>query len=55
MCLVSTLAAAGPWIGGALKDRTGGFEGAFWLFAGAAAIAFVAVLLMPTRPKPQLT
>jgi OFA family oxalate/formate antiporter-like MFS transporter len=55
MCLVSTLAAAGPWIGGALKDRTGGFEGAFWLFAGVAAIAFVAVLLMPTRPKPQLT
>ncbi len=46
MCLVSTLAAAGPWIGGALKDRYGGFEGAFWLFAAIAAIALVAVLLM---------
>jgi len=46
MCLISTLAAAGPWIGGALKDRTGGFEGAFWLFAAVAAAAMVAVVLM---------
>lgn len=56
MCLVSTLAAAGPWIGGALKDRTGGFEGAFWLFAGVAALAFVAVALMrPVRAPPDQT
>ena len=47
MCLVSTLAAVGPFIGGALRDRTGGFEGAFWLFAGVAAVALVAVALMP--------
>ena len=46
MCLVSTLAAIGPFIGGALKDRTGGFEGAFWLFAGVAAVALAAVALM---------
>lgn len=46
MCLVSTLAAAGPWIGGALKDRTGAFDGAFWLFAAVAAAALVAVVLM---------
>jgi MFS transporter, OFA family, oxalate/formate antiporter len=52
MCLVSTLAAAGPWIGGALKDRTGGFEGAFWLFAGVAALALMAVVLMPKTPRP---
>lgn len=52
MCLVSTLAAAGPWIGGALKDHTGGFEGAFWLFAAVAAAALVAVVLM--RPLNRL-
>jgi len=52
MCLVSTLAAAGPWIGGALKDRTGGFEGAFWLFAAVAGAALVAVALMrPLQTK----
>ncbi len=54
MCLVSTLAAVGPWIGGALKDHTGGFEGAFWLFAAVAAAALVAVALMkpPRSPRP---
>ena len=46
MCLVSTLAAAGPWIGGAMKDHTGGFEGAFWLFAAVVVAALVAVALM---------
>jgi MFS family permease len=50
MCLVSTVAAVGPFIGGALKDRTGGFEGAFWLFAGVAAVALAAVALTPSRP-----
>ena len=34
MCLVSTLAAGGPWLAGFMRDRFGGFEGAFWLFAG---------------------
>ena len=53
MCLVSTLAAIGPFIGGALKDRTGGFEGAFWLFAAVAAAALVAVAMMP-RASPNV-
>ncbi len=51
MCLVSTLAAAGPWIGGAMRDHFGGFEGAFGLFAAVALAALVGVVLMkPLRP-----
>jgi cyanate permease len=46
MCLVSTLAAAGPWIGGAMHDHFGGFEGAFGLFAAVAAAALLGVVLM---------
>lgn len=46
MCLVSTLAAAGPWLGGLARDRLGGFDAAFWLFAGLAAAMMVAVWLM---------
>jgi cyanate permease len=46
MCLVSTLAAAGPWLGGFAKDRLGGFEPAFWLFAGLALAVLAAVALM---------
>ncbi len=52
MCLVSTLAAVGPWLGGALKDRYGGFEGAFWLFAAIAGVALVAVVLMRPLRTP---
>lgn len=50
MCLVSTLAAAGPWIGGAMRDHFGGFEGAFGLFAAVALAALIGVAL--TRPAP---
>ena len=32
--VTSTVAAAGPWLGGFAKDRLGGFDPAFWLFAG---------------------
>jgi cyanate permease len=46
MCLVSTLAAAGPWLGGFAKDHLGGFEPAFWLFAGLALAVLAAVALM---------
>jgi len=54
MCLISTLAAAGPWLGGFAKDRFGGFEPAFWLFAGLALAVLVAVSLMrPPGSAPQ--
>ena len=46
MCLVSTLASAGPYIGGIVHDRTGGFAPALWGFAAVAAVVLVAVLLM---------
>lgn len=46
MCLISTLAAAGPWLGGFARDRLGGFEPAFWLFAGLALAVLAAVTLM---------
>jgi len=52
MCLISTVAAGGPWLAGALRDQFGGFEGAFFLFAGLAGVALVAVVFMrpPTLP-----
>ncbi len=53
MCLVSTLAAGGPWLAGWMRDRLGGFEGAFWLFAGLAAAVMVAVIAM-RPPSAQL-
>jgi OFA family oxalate/formate antiporter-like MFS transporter len=52
MCLVSTLAAGGPSLAGWMRDRLGGFEGAFGLFAGLAALVMVAVIAM-RPPKAQ--
>ena len=46
MCLVSTLAAAGPLIGGLVKDASGGFAPAFELFAVVAALSLAALILM---------
>lgn len=46
MALVSTLASAGPFIGGIVHDRTGGFAPALWGFAGVAALVLVLVLAM---------
>ncbi len=46
MALVSTLASAGPFIGGVVHDRTGGFAPALWGFAAVAAGVLVAVLAM---------
>ena len=46
MALVSTLAAGGPWLAGWVRDRFGGFEGAFALFAGLALAAFAAMAVM---------
>ena len=52
MCLVSTLASAGPFLGGLAHDRLGGFAPALWGFAGVAALVLAAVALMhpPRRP-----
>ena len=52
MCLVSTLASAGPVLGGMVRDRLGGFAPALWGFSGVAALVLVAVALMrpPVRP-----
>ncbi len=51
MCLVSTLAAGGPWLAGFMRDRLGGFAAAFWLFAGLAVVVMLAVAAMrPPRP-----
>ena len=52
MCLVSTIAAGGPWLAGWMRDRFGGFEGAFWLFAGVAVVVMLAVIAM--RPPRSL-
>jgi MFS family permease len=54
MCLVSTLAAVGPWLGGFARDRLGGFDAAFWLFAALALVVLVAVSAMrpPKAPNP---
>lgn len=54
MCLVSTLAAVGPWLGGFARDRLGGFEAAFWLFAGLAVVVLIAVAAMRPPKAPNL-
>jgi cyanate permease len=46
MCLVSTLASAGPFVGGLVHDRYGSFAPALWGFAGVAGLVLLAVLLM---------
>ena len=50
MCLVSTLAAAGPFIGGMVKDASGGFAPAFMLFAG---VSFAALTALAFTPPPR--
>ncbi len=52
MCLLSTIAAAGPAIGGKAHDLSGSFEGLF-LACGAITVAmFLATLfLKPPAPK----
>jgi cyanate permease len=48
MCLLSTIAAAGPAVGGQAHDLTGSFEGLF-LICGAITVAMLlaAVFLKP--------
>ncbi|MBA3810616.1 MAG: MFS transporter [Caulobacteraceae bacterium] len=45
-CLVGTVSALGPTLGGFLRDRTGGFGTTFQLYAGVIAVVFVAAGLM---------
>jgi len=51
-CLVGAVSAAGPFIGGAMRDRLGSFAPTFQMFAAVIAVVCVAVLLMrpPTAP-----
>ncbi len=51
-CLIGAVSALGPVIGGAIRDRTGGFGAAFQLFAVVLAVVLVAVCFMrPPRPR----
>jgi MFS family permease len=52
MCLVSTVAALGPFVGGAARDRLGGFAPAFWLFAGVTGVVLISIALM--RPPKRI-
>ncbi len=51
-CLIGAVSAAGPFIGGAIRDRVGSFAPAFELFAALTAMVFVAALFMrPPSPR----
>jgi MFS family permease len=54
MCLLSTVAAAGPAFGGWARDALGGFEGMFLLCVGVALAMLVATLfLRPPAPAAE--
>ena len=46
MCLISTIAALGPAVGGWARDTLGSFEGVFYLTALAGLVMLAATLLM---------
>ena len=51
-CLIGAVSAAGPFIGGFVRDRVGSFTPAFELFAALTAVVFLAALFMrPPAPK----
>jgi MFS family permease len=52
-CLIGAVSALGPVIGGAIRDATGGFGGAFQLYAGVIVVILVAVAFMrpPQRER----
>jgi MFS family permease len=52
-CLVGAVSAAGPFIGGAMRDRLGTFAPTFQLFAAVTAVVFVAALFMRPPKAPQ--
>jgi MFS family permease len=49
MCLVSTLAALGPALGGWARDEVGGFQGVF-LICALAALVMLAASTVLKRP-----
>jgi cyanate permease len=51
-CLVGAVSAAGPFIGGMMRDRLGGFAPTFQLFAAVIAVVFVAALFMKPPVPP---
>lgn len=51
MTAVSTSAALGPFLGGILRDRMGGFSEVFYVLAVVDAVLMIGVLLM-RRPEP---
>jgi len=52
MCLISTLAALGPWLAGRLRDSTGGFENAFAILGIIGLALSIAILLMRRPDAP---
>jgi cyanate permease len=46
MCLLSTIAAAGPYFGGWARDTLGSFEAMFWLCSAITAAMFLATLFL---------
>ncbi|MDR3510944.1 MAG: MFS transporter [Caulobacteraceae bacterium] len=52
-CLIGAVSALGPVIGGAIRDRTGGFGEAFQLFALVIAVIVAAAVFM--RPPQRRT
>jgi MFS family permease len=45
-CLVGTVSALGPTLGGVLRDSSAGFASTFQLYAGVIAVVFVAAVFM---------
>ena len=45
-CLIGTVSALGPWIGGAIRDHTGGFSVSFQVYAAVIAVILAAVVFM---------
>lgn len=55
VCLISTLAAVGPVLAGAVRDFSGGFAPVFWLFAAVTALVLIAVASMRPLAGPTFT
>ena len=45
-CLIGAVSALGPWIGGAIRDHTGGFSTAFQVYGLVIAVILAAVMFM---------